>query len=321
MKVKYYKLENTGILEISHEEFLGADKAKKSLFLVDIRTASREKAVKQISSFGIYKTISKLLTKPSGNIRFEYFNDTLYGELAHFSPKDKTSTYSALIIKQNVFIGIHPEKEEVLAKIETYFKENTLGAKNEMNSERMLFALILEILSNYGQLIIKYREEIESLAFDLDNKEKEVTPEDILLSKSQMSEFSRVLERLYFTLSFPPTKDILDSDGAYSKSFDYLLKSADLLRSSIKLAEDRLDSLNDHYQLLLHNKSTKRLNLLTIIQAVFVPLTLIAGVYGMNFVNMPELGFENGYYFTLGAMVVFAILAIYYFYKNGWFED
>jgi len=319
--VKYYKLENTGICEINYDEFLGANKAKKALFLVDIRTTSREKAVKHISSFGISNSITKLLAKPSDNIRFEYFGESLYGELANFSPKDKTSTYSALIIKQNIFIGIHPENEKVLARVEAYFKENILGPKNEMNAERMLFALILEILSNYGKLIIKYREEIESFAFDLDNKEKEISPEDILLSKSQMSEFSRVLERLYFTLSFPPTKDILDSDGVYSKPFDYLLKSADLLRSSIKLAEDRLDSLNDHYQLLLHNKSTKRLNLLTIIQAVFIPLTLIAGIYGMNFANMPELDFKYGYYLSLVAMVLFAISAIYYFYKNGWFEE
>jgi len=321
MEIKFYRLDKNGIQEINYDEFLGADKNKNDLFLVDIRTKYREKAVAKINAFGISNTICENLIKPSEHIRFEYFGNTLYGELAHFSPKDKTSTYSALIIKQNIFIGIHPEEEEVLERIESFFRDNTFSLKNEMNAERMLFALILEILSNYGKLIINYREEIELLALDLDSKENEITPDDILESKSQMSEFSRVLERLYFTLSFPPTKDILDSNSAYSSSFNYLLKSAELLRSSIKLAEERLDSLNDHYQLLLHNKSTKRLNLLTIIQAVFVPLTLIAGIYGMNFKYMPELDIQYGYFISLGVMVIFAIVSLMYFRKNGWFDD
>ncbi|MCF6328466.1 MAG: hypothetical protein L3J02_01530 [Henriciella sp.] len=117
MELKYYRLGLGGIREINHDEFLDADKNKKELFLVDIRTTKREKAIERVKTFGIAEAICEHLLDPADHIRFEYFGNQLYGELAHFSPTQKTSTYSALLIKQNIFIGIHPEKEEVLMQI------------------------------------------------------------------------------------------------------------------------------------------------------------------------------------------------------------
>ena len=93
-----------------------------------------------------------------------------------------------------------------------------------------------------------------------------------------------------------------------------------MLKESLDQTEKRLNSLNDHYDLLIQNKSNKRLNFLTIIQAIFVPLTLLAGIYGMNFAFMPELNFRYGYFIFLGIMVVIALVFLRYFYKHGWFD-
>jgi Mg2+ and Co2+ transporter CorA len=89
---------------------------------------------------------------------------------------------------------------------------------------------------------------------------------------------------------------------------------------SLSRTEDRVDSLNNHYLLLLQEKSNRRINFLTIIQAIFVPLTLLTGIYGMNFSNMPELNFQYGYFFVLGLMVVITLVFLRYFSKHGWFD-
>jgi len=72
---------------------------------------------------------------------------------------------------------------------------------------------------------------------------------------------------------------------------------------------------------------------LTIISSIFIPLTFIAGVYGMNFAyqdpqtgailhkNMPELYSENGYVYTLGAMLLIALLQLIYFWRKGWLSN
>lgn len=64
----------------------------------------------------------------------------------------------------------------------------------------------------------------------------------------------------------------------------------------------------------------KGLRLLTIVSAIFLPLTLIAGIYGMNFGNMPELTWTYGYPLVIAAMVALAAVLLWIFYLKGWFK-
>jgi len=61
-----------------------------------------------------------------------------------------------------------------------------------------------------------------------------------------------------------------------------------------------------------------RLRVLTVLSAVFLPLTLLSGIYGMNFVNMPELDDRYAYFIVLGGMAALAISMILYFARKGW---
>jgi magnesium transporter len=58
---------------------------------------------------------------------------------------------------------------------------------------------------------------------------------------------------------------------------------------------------------------------LTIVSAIFIPLTFIVGVYGMNFKFMPELEYKHGYYTVVGGMVLIVLGMIYYFRRRRWF--
>ena len=60
---------------------------------------------------------------------------------------------------------------------------------------------------------------------------------------------------------------------------------------------------------------------LTILTSIFAPLTLIAGIYGMNFEVMPELHLRYGYFVVLALMAVVAIVQTYWLWRRGWFED
>lgn len=57
---------------------------------------------------------------------------------------------------------------------------------------------------------------------------------------------------------------------------------------------------------------------LAVLSAIILPLSLIAGIYGMNFENMPELKSEHGYWLTLGGMAVITIVLLWYFWRRGW---
>jgi len=88
----------------------------------------------------------------------------------------------------------------------------------------------------------------------------------------------------------------------------------------IERMEDHLNKLDRHCLLLLQDRTNNRLRLLTIISAIFMPLTLIAGIYGMNFHVMPELSWRYGYWAVLLVMASIAIGLLWYFYRRGWFK-
>jgi len=322
MKKYVYKISTDGVVKMPAMELPAMEKDKSAAYLVDIQSTDRLETSLVLQKLGLSEEICRNITEPAEHIQFEYFGDALYGELAYFSPQTKKSDYVGIIIYKNVLFGIHPVREGVLSSLLKPKTEFTEAQKSKISAEFLLYVIILELLSNYGKLIIASREKIEILALDLDNKKEgeNISPKVFLESKARLSLFSRALEKLYFTLNFPPAKDVLDDNSPYENYFDYLLKSMDMIKISLKQTEERLESLNDHYQLLLQDKANKRLNLLTIIQAIFVPLTLVVGIYGMNFVNMPELSFENGYFITLGLMALVASVSLFYFKKNGWFE-
>ncbi len=82
--------------------------------------------------------------------------------------------------------------------------------------------------------------------------------------------------------------------------------------------ESRTTELHQQYHLSLQAKTEARIRILTILSSIFLPLTLIAGIYGMNFARMPELQSSWGYPATLGTMLVIAIGQLWFFYKRGW---
>ena len=98
-----------------------------------------------------------------------------------------------------------------------------------------------------------------------------------------------------------------------SSSLDHALRSVNRL-------EDRLQQIHQHCLLLVQAKTNSRVNLLTVISAIFLPLSLVAGIYGMNFKSMPELGWEPAYPLTLAAMALVASGMLLFFYRRGWFR-
>lgn len=98
----------------------------------------------------------------------------------------------------------------------------------------------------------------------------------------------------------------------------------DLADHSIQIAEmsetyqDMANSLHDLYQAETSNRLNNVMKILTIISTIFIPLTFIAGIYGMNFHYMPELTWRLGYFMILGVMAIVAILFLLYFRRKKW---
>jgi magnesium transporter len=81
---------------------------------------------------------------------------------------------------------------------------------------------------------------------------------------------------------------------------------------------DVVNGLTDLYMTSLSNRMNEIMKVLTIIGTIFIPLTFIAGIYGMNFAHMPELQYQYAYPIALGVMAVIAGLLLLYFRRKEW---
>jgi magnesium transporter len=95
---------------------------------------------------------------------------------------------------------------------------------------------------------------------------------------------------------------------------DHIAQIVELIDSAREMASDMADA----YLSNVSHRTNEIMKVLTLMASIFIPLTFLAGIYGMNFENMPELSSRNGYFIALGVMAVLAVSMAGYFKRRGW---
>ncbi|WP_423190406.1 magnesium/cobalt transporter CorA [Alkalibacterium sp. f15] len=121
---------------------------------------------------------------------------------------------------------------------------------------------------------------------------------------------------LYRMLNSQHLTEVKNRREYFSDIYDHLLKVSELVSSNREFTTD----IRDNYLSMTSHQSNEVMKILTIITSIFIPLTLISGIYGMNFVNMPELEWKYAYYIVLGVMLIIGLSLFYWFRKKGWFN-
>jgi magnesium transporter len=98
---------------------------------------------------------------------------------------------------------------------------------------------------------------------------------------------------------------------------DHLIRAADLLESYREILSDTVEI----YLSVTSNRLNQVVKVLTIFSSIILPLSLIAGIYGMNFKHMPELEWRLGYAYALVLMVVVTVVLLFFFWRRGWLTD
>ena len=111
------------------------------------------------------------------------------------------------------------------------------------------------------------------------------------------------------------------SSKAFETYRNYFRDVHDHLINQIEIVNSQRETTNEFlnlYMSAMSNKMNEVMKVLTIFASIFIPLTFIAGIYGMNFEIMPELQWRYGYFVIWGAMLFLAILLLIYFKRKKW---
>lgn len=182
----------------------------------------------------------------------------------------------------------------------------------------LAFALIDSIVDNYYLVLDGIEDFIEELEVDILNNSNENNKSHVHHLKQEMLVMRKSIMPLREAINrFIKTENTLLSDdtGLFLRD---LYNNVVQITDAIDTYRDMLSGLQDLYMSEISFRMNNVMQILTVITIIFVPLTFLAGIYGMNFINMPELQFKYGYYILMLVMVIISCLQIVYFKKKKW---
>jgi magnesium transporter len=233
----------------------------------------------------------------------------------------------SLVVGKNYLLTVqeYPEKD-CFRPVRRRIKFNK-GSIRNMGADYLAYALWDAIIDGFFPVLEIYGEKIENL-------EDEVIFNPSNQSLAKVYQIKR--ELLALRRAIWPQRNALNTlirDGSsvvnpeilvfLRDCYDHTVQIIDIIETYRELAS----SLTDIYLSAISNKMNEVMKLLTVISSIFIPLTFIAGIYGMNFdtdvspFNMPELGWYWGYLFCWGIMLAIAGSLIFFFWRRGWFEN
>jgi len=205
--------------------------------------------------------------------------------------------------------------------------ERNIGLIRQLGEGYLCYALIDAIIDNFFPVLEAYGDRLEILEEEAITKPNNRTLKKIYKIRRELLAFRRLVwpqREIFNSLIRDGSEHIDPSILNYVRDcYDHTIQIIDVIETYRELAS----GLTDVYLSATGNKMNEIMKVLTIISTIFIPLTFIAGVYGMNFntekspYNMPELNSYWGYFICLGIMLFISIVQVYIFWKKGWFQN
>lgn len=257
--------------------------------------------------------------------KLEEYDEYLFFSLRSVLPPESNTVrleqeQLSFILGKNYLVSLQEKSsdffQDVRGRIE--LKKGTIRDKG---ADFLLFRLLDATIDNYYKVVEYVNERSRMLEPKIiDDPDSELLKE-IEMQKRKLLVMRKIVGPLKdITLSLEKVENNLLSKQNihyYVDLKDSCLAILDDIDSTISL----LDGLTNLYYAVQGQKMNETMKVLTVISAIFIPLTFLAGIYGMNFHNIPELRSPYGYFILLGVMVIITILMIIYFKRKGWLKN
>lgn len=192
------------------------------------------------------------------------------------------------------------------------------GRIRGLGTDYLVYSLIDAIVDNYFVVLEEMGERIENLEDELVKNPQAQTLHKIHNFKREMIYLRKAVWPLREVISAMERKDsplIRDTTSIYLRDvYDHTIQVIDTIESY----REMLSGMLDIYLSSISNKMNEIMKFLTIIGTIFIPLTFIVGIYGMNFEFMPELKWRYGYFAIISGMSAIAVMMLFYFKKKKW---
>ncbi|TAH26710.1 MAG: magnesium and cobalt transport protein CorA [Cytophagales bacterium] len=255
--------------------------------------------------------------------KLDDYEDQIFIVIKMLSYDEATNTIEteqlSLILGKNYLVSIQESDKE--GDVFNSIREKLRGSKGKirkMGADYLLYSLIDMVVDNYFNIIEKIGEKVEEIESNLITDPTSQTLRRLYALKREL---------VYLRKSVWPLREViaklerLDSDLVQDATVLYIKDVYDHTVQVIETIEsyrELLAGLLDIYLSSISNRLNSVMKVLTIISTIFMPLSFVVGLYGMNFEYIPELKWQYGYYMVIGICCLISLGMLYFFRKRRW---
>jgi magnesium transporter len=306
-----------GIEQLKHERF-----DSNHVVWINITGIHQTELIHQIGQdYGLHGLVMEDIVHPNQRPKLDEYDDYLYvvGKMIHYN-KETNETKNeqlSIILFGNTLITFIEDKGDWFDQVRERLRKGNQKIRKS-GADYLMYSLLDSMVDNYFVVLESIGDHLENLEIQLLEDPRSEVLQDLHKAKRDLIYLRKFIWPLREVISLLSKGDSLLLSGnttLYLRDvYDHCIHVIDTLETF----RDVSSGLMDVYLSSISNKMNNVMKTLTIIATIFIPLTFLVGVYGMNFKFMPELDYKWAYPTVWGAMLVIAGGMLIWFRKNRW---
>jgi magnesium transporter len=293
-----------------------------SITWININGLNHVEAIEKIGEhYELHPLVLEDIVNVSQRPKIDEYDDYLFVvlKMLYYDADEKiVSEQVSFILGEDYVLSFQEAEGDVFDSVRDRIRQ-AKGRVRAMKSDYLLYVLIDAIVDHYFSVIEVLGNKIEDFETEIfsGNVADDVSQNiqnlkrEILRVRRAIFPLREVINRIEKNESTLIQKKTLTY---YRDIYDHLIQVSE----NIDIYREMIWSLMDMYMTTISNKMNEVMKVLTIMASIFIPLTFIAGIYGMNFDYIPELKYKYSYFILWGVMITLFLGMLYYFKKKKW---
>jgi magnesium transporter len=306
----YNIVKDITLEELSHSKFLW--------YWVDFNSPTEEETHFLESHFRFHPLAIEDCLHYLQRPKLDYYDGYNFFVLQELNPRTLRAQEIDVFLSNEFIVTFHKQPSNEVDK--SWEKMMSQAAKQKVNPASAFHLLMDKIVDQYFPTVFLIEEQLE----EIENRESRPTKalmNEVFDIRGDLLRLRRIIfpmrDLLYRLLNSERIEISAERKVYFGDIYDHLLKLADIIESNRDVTSD----IRDSYISLNSDRMNNVMMTLTVISSIFIPLTFIVGVYGMNFEYMPELTWHYGYYMVLCFMTIIGFGMFGWFKRKGWIGD
>ncbi|MBW2938214.1 magnesium/cobalt transporter CorA [Aureisphaera sp. CAU 1614] len=322
IEIQDYSKEGVHVIKTNNVEDAFKFKTTDQITWINVNGLNHTEEISKLGHYyGLHPLVMEDILNTDHRPKVDEYEDYFFVvlKMLYFNKDEQfTVEHISLVLGKNYVLTFQESEEDIFDSVRSRIA-NPESRIRMFGADYLAFALIDTIVDNYFAVIEDFGEKIEALEDQVFNENPDdETPKSIQFLKREVLKIRRSVFPLREVISRIEKSEnpIIEERNRdyYRDTYDHVIQ----INENIEIYRDMVWGLMDMYMTTVSNKMNNIMKVLTIIATIFIPLTFIAGIYGMNFEHMPELHYKYSYYILWAVMVLVFLGMLYYFRRKRW---